>query len=106
MYQAFTVELNNKPEYQRLMLGSPQTCGMKSGKVHLEAGKSVGKHNTEQREEMLIILSGNGKAVIEGRNFDIAKGQIAYIPPNNEHDIINNGSEPLIYVFCVAPVTA
>jgi len=106
MPQAFTLDLNDKPEYQRLLPGSPQTCGMKSGRVHLEPNKSVGKHNTEQREEMLIFLSGTGKAVIKEKSFDVEKGRVVYIPPDSEHDIINTGSEPLIYVFCVSPVAA
>ncbi len=30
-------------------------------------------------------------------------GETAYIPPQTAHDILNTGTEPLVYVFCVAP---
>jgi mannose-6-phosphate isomerase-like protein (cupin superfamily) len=33
----------------------------------------------------------------------VGNGKICYIPPNTEHDVKNTGSEPLVYIYCVAP---
>lgn len=102
--KSFTVELNDNPEFQRLLPGEPQTCGMKAGKVYLAPGKNCGQHTTDQREELLVFLSGSGRAIVEGQEpAQIGKGKIAYIPPHTLHDIENTGNEPLIYVYCVAP---
>ena len=102
--KAFVVELNDEHEFQRLLPGQPQTCGMKSGRVYLPPGQSCGQHSTNDREELLVFLAGSGKAVIEENDaFDIGRGKIAYIPPQTLHDIKNTGNEPLIYVYCVAP---
>jgi mannose-6-phosphate isomerase-like protein (cupin superfamily) len=103
--KAIVIDLDGSPGFQRLLAGVPQTCGMKSGRVYLELGEEVGQHSTNQREEMLIFLSGTGQLIIEqGQTFHIGKGKISYIPPNTQHNIKNTGSEPLIYIYCVAPV--
>jgi mannose-6-phosphate isomerase-like protein (cupin superfamily) len=100
----FVVDLNDKCEFQRLLPGEPQTCGMKSGRVYLAPGESCGQHSTNDREELLVFLAGSGKAIIEdGDTFDVGLGKVAYIPPQTLHDIQNTGTEPLIYVYCVAP---
>jgi len=102
---AFTLKLNDKTEYQRLLPGPPQTHGMKSGRVYLPPGTDCGRHSTEDREEMLIFLSGKGRALVADQpSFEIGKGKVAYIPPNTIHNVKNTGTEPLIYIYCVAPV--
>jgi len=60
--EAFVVNLGSSSEFQSLLPGSPKTCGMKSGRVYLEAGKSCGQHSTNEREELLVFLAGQGQA--------------------------------------------
>jgi mannose-6-phosphate isomerase-like protein (cupin superfamily) len=99
------IDLNENPENQRLLAGDPQTCGMRSGRVYLAPGKSCGRHSTKDREELLVFLSGGGELLIgEDGRYQVWQGKVAYIPPQTAHDIINTGSKPLIYVYCVAPV--
>jgi mannose-6-phosphate isomerase-like protein (cupin superfamily) len=100
------MDLNDKCEYQRLLAGRPKTCGMRSGRVYLAPGEDCGQHSTEAREELLIFLSGLGLAVIgESDSFQIGRGKVAYIPPHTNHNIKNTGDEPLVYIYCVAPVS-
>lgn len=104
--KVLVIDLNDKCEYQRLLAGRPQTFGMRSGRVYLAPGEDCGQHSTEAREEMLIFLSGQGLAVIgENDSFQIGRGKVAYIPPRTTHNIKNTGAEPLIYIYCVAPVS-
>ncbi len=102
------VELNDRPEYQRLLDGQSQTYGMKVGRVHLGAGASCGEHTTGEREEVLIFLAGSGRMLIGKQRevFDVSLGKVSYIPPETIHDIQNTGNGPLVYVFCVAPAAA
>ena len=77
---------------------------MRSGFVRLEPGKSVGWHSTGQNEESLVILRGQGDALIDGqpkRSF-AAPGYV-YIPTATRHNVANTGRETLEYVFVVAP---
>lgn len=104
--KVFVAELNKEPQYQRLLPGEPETCGMKAGRVYLEAGEECGRHNTEDKEEMLTFLSGNGQVVAgeDEQPFAVGAGRVCYIPPDTLHNVKNTGVEPLIYVYCVAPV--
>lgn len=100
------IDLKNDAEYQKLLGGKPQTRGMRSGRVYLQPGETCGQHSTEQHEEMLVFLSGRGLALIgeEENSYPVGKGKVSYIPPHTIHNIKNTGTEPLIYIYCVAPV--
>jgi quercetin dioxygenase-like cupin family protein len=100
----FVTAIEDPCNYHLLLTGRPQTCGMRSGRVRLAPGKFIGRHNTKDNEELLIFLSGAGVALIgQDTRLQVASGKAAYIPPQTPHDILNTGTEPLVYVFCVAP---
>ncbi|HNS20541.1 MAG TPA: cupin domain-containing protein [Sedimentisphaerales bacterium] len=101
---AFTLELNQQAEYQRILEGKPQTHGMRSGRVYLEPGKACGQHSTKNHEELLVFLAGQGELLIGDHDrLTVGAGKVAYIPPETLHDVRNTGSEPLAYIYCVAP---
>jgi quercetin dioxygenase-like cupin family protein len=104
--EILVINLSEKPEYQQLLTGKPQTCGMRSGRVYLLPGQSCGQHSTEAHEELLVFLLGKGTALIgrEQKAFEIGQGKICYIPPHTIHDMKNTGIEPFVYIYCVAPV--
>jgi quercetin dioxygenase-like cupin family protein len=86
--------------YQELLSGPPETSGMYSGLVTLMPGDTVGHHNTEIYEELLVIISGEGKMLLEGnKSFALKKGVVAYCPPHTEHDVKNDGTFPLKYIY-------
>jgi len=104
--KVLVIDLNEKPENQKLLNGKPQTCGMRSGRVYLSPGQACGLHSTKDREELLVFLSGQGELIIGQENrFQVGKGKVSYIPPQTDHNVKNTGSEPLVYVYCVAPAT-
>jgi len=104
--KAFEVTLNDEPEFQRLLPGVPQTHGMKSGRVHLEAGKSCGQHSTKDHEELLVFLTGEGTVHIDDdEHLAVGAGKVAYIPPRTLHDVENTGPNALVYIYCVAPAS-
>jgi hypothetical protein len=87
-----------------LLEGVPQTTGMRSGFVRLQPGATVGWHTTGKNEEALVILRGEGEALIDGqaRQTFVAPAFV-YIPPATRHNVANTGREPLEYVYVVAP---
>jgi oxalate decarboxylase/phosphoglucose isomerase-like protein (cupin superfamily) len=90
-----------------LLQGAPQTAGMVSGFVKLMPGKSVGWHSTNKNEETLVILRGQGAALIKGRpQRTFMAPRFLYIPPDSRHNIVNTGQAALEYVYVVAPVAA
>ena len=104
--KVLVTELNDKPEYQRILEGQPQTCGMRSGRVYINPEQSCGRHSTKNHEELLVFLSGQGLLLIgEKDSCQVGKGKVSYIPPHTVHDVQNTGKEPLIYIYCVAPTS-
>ena len=100
------IELAQNEEYQPLLEGRPQTCGMRAGRVYLEEGQSCGAHSTEAHEETLVFLAVRGTASIDGKDGKaVGKGKVLYIPPHTLHNITNSGDEPLVYIYCVAPAS-
>jgi quercetin dioxygenase-like cupin family protein len=89
--------------YLQLLSGPPVTVTMRSGRVILSPGKSVGKHSTGTNEEILVILEGQGEMQIAGgTTLQLNRSVVAYCPPNTEHDVLNNGTGILRYVYIVA----
>ena len=87
-----------------LLKGAPQTAGMRSGFVRLKPGETVGWHTTGHNEECLVILHGSGEALIDGQAGRVfVAPRVVYIPPETRHNVRNAGSEPLEYVYVVAP---
>jgi len=87
-----------------LLQGAPQTAGMRSGFVRLKPGESVGWHTTGRNEESLVVLHGAGSALIDGQpGRAFAAPASVYIPPGAKHNVTNTGTEPLEYVYVVAP---
>ena len=89
-----------------LLQGRPQTAGMRSGLVRLQPNQTVGWHTTGQHEEALVILHGQGAALIEGqKDRTFVAPAVTYIPPGTRHNVKNTGKDVLEYVYVVAPVT-
>ena len=105
LQKALVIDLLDNGQYQSLLRGGPKTCGMRCGRVFLKPGEDCGEHSTRGMEELLVVLSGNGQADIEGKFLDFGEGKIIHIPPQTIHNIKNNSdTQALSYIYCVAPV--
>jgi len=103
--QPLTLSLECASGYCPLLLGAPQTAGMRSGLVRLKPGETVGWHSTTEHEEALVILRGRGEARIEGqRARPFTAPALLYVPPVTRHNIANTGDGLLEYVYVVAPI--
>ncbi|HTP10256.1 MAG TPA: cupin domain-containing protein [Anaerolineae bacterium] len=90
-------------DYVRLLGGPPETCSLRSGAVALQAGQSIGRHNTHANEEVIIVLEGEGALLLnEAQELPLKAGEVAYCPPETEHDVKNKGSGVLHYIYVVA----
>jgi quercetin dioxygenase-like cupin family protein len=86
-----------------VLTGPPESVTMKSGLVVLAPGKSVGKHSTEQNEELLIVFEGQGEMSFQdGSRLPVRANSALYCPPRTEHNVTNTGTGPLRYVYVVA----
>lgn len=98
------VKLTGSEKFTRLLAGFPLTCGMKSGYVTLKPSESVGEHKTVGKEEAIIVLEGDASVYVEKKLLCVSQApSLVYIPPEIDHDIKNESSQVLRYVYVVAP---
>jgi quercetin dioxygenase-like cupin family protein len=71
--------------------------------IELEPGASSPHHAHEWEHEMFILL-GKGQIWKDGEKVPIKGGDAILVPPNEEHEVINNSQGPLRFM-CLIPLT-
>ncbi|MBM83244.1 MAG: hypothetical protein CMJ78_22005 [Planctomycetaceae bacterium] len=61
-------------------------------------------HIHPDAEELVIVMRGEGTAIIDGEETAIKAEDVIYIPPNTEHEIRNTSEDLLGVLFLAAPV--
>jgi mannose-6-phosphate isomerase-like protein (cupin superfamily) len=70
-----------------------------TGRFTLPAGKSPHDPHTHPEEEVMIIESGHGEILCDGKTTKIGPGSVMYTAPNAQHGITNTGDEPIVFYF-------
>jgi len=85
------------------ILSLEETGCLKSGVVILQPGEEIGEHITKDREEVIIILSGQATVEIEVEDSQTVNvSQLVYIPQDKKHNIKNTSNNPLHYLYLVS----
>lgn len=84
------------------IIAPPVSRYLKSRFQVLAPGEEVGEHVTDQREELILILKGTATIIEKGLPTELAAGHAVYLPANVRHNVRNDGTEPLHYVYVVA----
>lgn len=63
---------------------------------------SIGWHQHLKNSEIVYVLSGTGKVVVEGGEEPLSPGVCHYCPAGSFHSVVNDGEEDLV-VFAVVP---
>lgn len=78
-----------------------------AGVVVLEPGKGHTRHNHPGCEEILYVLAGRGRQIVEvegeSRERVIGPGVLVHIPPDVYHSTVNLGTEPMRILAIYAP---
>ncbi len=100
-----TLYLKNLKKYKKFLKRDVDAIRYSSGIVVLKKGESVGEHKTEGVEEIVVVLEGEATVVIEGKKYKRLKApSVAYIPPNVVHNVVNNSSKILKYIYITTKV--
>lgn len=78
---------------------TPGSTKFVTGRFVLEPGKTPHPPHRHPEEEVMIIESGRGEIVCDGKTTAIGPGSAMYTTPNVEHGIVNTGSEPIVFYF-------
>jgi mannose-6-phosphate isomerase-like protein (cupin superfamily) len=80
----------------------PQSAGLKATRVTLSPGEEIGEHVTENREEIILVLRGEGILIDEGICIPLKGGQVHHIKQNTRHNVKNTSGKDLEYVYVVS----
>ena len=93
------------PRVSKLLL-APKFGGVKSVSMGMnitEVGSEIPEHSHEASEEVLFLISGRAKLIIEGEGeWEIGPETAFYSPVGVKHRLVNIGDEPLklVWVYC------
>lgn len=78
-----------------------------AGLVVLQPGKGHDSHNHPGCEEILYVLEGTGRQVVEiggeSRQREVGPGMLVHIPPDAFHSTVNTGDGPMKLLAVYAP---
>ena len=70
--------------------------------MSVEPGDEIGEE-THEVDQVLVFVSGEGQAVLDGRKSGIKADSLVEVPAGTLHNFINTGSEPLKLFTIYAP---
>jgi mannose-6-phosphate isomerase-like protein (cupin superfamily) len=78
---------------------TPASTKFATGRFILEAGKTPHPPHTHVEEEVMVIESGHGEIICDGKTTKVGPGSVMYATPNTSHGITNTGSEPIVFYY-------
>ena len=92
--------LKNIKKYKKFLKREKDSIRYSSGIVVLKKGEEVGEHKTDNVEEIIVVLEGEATIFIEGKKYKKLKSSsVVYIPPDVIHNVVNNSSRVLKYIY-------
>jgi len=83
------------------LLRTPQSKILKSGRIILSPGEEVGRHTTNDREELLIILRGTATLQKGEKEIRLDAGDVHHIAEDISHNVLNVSDKELEYIYVV-----
>ena len=80
----------------------PESRMLKSGRVRLSPGESVGWHVTKEREELIVILRGTATVLEQDTRTVLSQGETRFITSGVSHNVRNDGKSELEYIYTVS----
>jgi mannose-6-phosphate isomerase-like protein (cupin superfamily) len=78
---------------------TPASTKFVTGRFTLPAGKTPHAPHTHPEEEIMIIESGHGEILCDGKTTKVGPGSVMYTTPNAVHGITNTGDEPIVFYY-------
>ncbi|MGH7773241.1 MAG: cupin domain-containing protein [Candidatus Binatia bacterium] len=101
-------------DLERILAENPLSAGENIKVVTLGKGQSVSHHVVQIRDRELphvhkthdltvVVVRGKGYLVLEQRRFDLAAGDVLFIPRDVVHYFVNAFSEPSVALAIFSP---
>ena len=69
----------------------------------IQPGEEIGSEVHEDHDQILVLVEGNGQAVLDGQAREIGTNDLVFVHAGAEHNFINTGSRPLKLYTIYAP---
>jgi mannose-6-phosphate isomerase-like protein (cupin superfamily) len=69
----------------------------------LKPGEEIGAEVHEDHDQILVLVEGNGQAVLEGQAREVGTNDLVFVHAGVEHNFINTGARPLKLYTIYAP---
>ena len=66
-------------------------------------GAATEAHYHRTTEEIYLFTAGAGRMILAGEEAPVRAGDCVVIPPGAEHQLVNDGVEPLVLMCCCSP---
>ena len=66
-------------------------------------GAATEAHYHRRSEEIYLFTAGAGRMILAGEEASVGAGDCVVIPPGAEHQLVNDGDEPLVLLCCCSP---
>jgi mannose-6-phosphate isomerase-like protein (cupin superfamily) len=69
--------------------------------MSLEPGEEIGRETHPDTDQFIRVEAGQGKAVLDGQEYELADGSALVIPAGAEHNVINTSSTESLKLYTV-----
>jgi len=66
-------------------------------------GGYVREHAHDRNEEVIFVIRGKGRAVVDGVSHEMQPGSAFFIGRNRRHMFINEGTEDILWTWLIVP---
>lgn len=73
------------------------------GRQAVAPGSYVREHAHDRNEELIHVVSGRGRAVIEGVDHAMQPGTTFFLGRNRRHMFVNEGEQDLVFLWLILP---
>ncbi len=63
--------------------------------MSIEPGDDIGEEVHEGIDQLIVIVDGEAKAIIEGEKTKVEEGALVSVPAGTRHNLVNTDDEPL-----------
>ena len=70
--------------------------------MSLAPGEDIGDE-VHEVDQLLFIVEGEGKALLDGREQDLEDGMVVCVPAGTRHNVVNTDDEPMRLFTVYAP---
>jgi mannose-6-phosphate isomerase-like protein (cupin superfamily) len=69
--------------------------------MSLKPGEDIGSEVHPETDQFFRIESGQGKAIIDGNEYEISDGSVVIVPAGSQHNIVNLSSEKPLKLYTI-----